>query len=47
MDKVEAYCMKCKKKREMVDPKKVKMKNGREAYKGKCKVCGTNMFRII
>ena len=48
MDKVEAYCMKCKQKREMVDPKKVTFgKKGRQAYKGKCKVCGTNMFRII
>jgi len=39
--------MKCKKKREMVDAKKVTMKNGRNAMKGKCKVCGTGMYRIV
>lgn len=43
---VKAYCMKCKKASEMIGEKKVKMKNGRTALKGKCKKCGTNMFRI-
>jgi len=45
-DDVIGYCMKCKKKREMDDVTKVKMKNGRPAKKGKCEVCGTKMFRI-
>jgi hypothetical protein len=43
---VQAYCMKCKASREMKDPKKVKMANGRPAMKGKCTKCGTNMFKI-
>lgn len=43
---VEAYCMKCKEKREMKDAEKVTMKNGRPATKGTCPVCGTKMFKI-
>jgi len=43
---MEAYCVKCKAKKEMKDPKDVKMKNGRSAAKGKCPDCGTSMFRI-
>ena len=43
---MEAYCVKCKKKQTMSGMEKVKMKNGRNAAKGKCKVCGTGMYRI-
>jgi hypothetical protein len=43
---MEGYCMKCKHKREMVNAKPVKMKNGRKAYSGKCPKDGTKMFRI-
>jgi RNase P subunit RPR2 len=43
---MQAYCMKCRTKREMVSPKKVKMKNGKPATSGKCGKCGTKMFRI-
>ena len=43
---VQAWCMKCKKKQEMADATAVKMKNGRDAIKGKCSVCGCSMFKI-
>ncbi len=43
---VEAYCVKCKAKRQMKDPKPNKMANGRDSVKGTCPVCGTGMFRI-
>lgn len=43
----QAYCVKCKDKREMVDPTKVKFKNGRNAVQGECKECGTKMTRIL
>ncbi len=43
---VQAYCVKCKAKQEMKDPKEVTMKNGKKATKGTCPVCGTSMFRI-
>ncbi len=43
---MEAYCVKCKAKKEMKDAQKVTMKNGRSAMKGKCPDCGTTLFRI-
>ncbi len=43
---VEAYCVKCQKKRVMIKVKKITMKNGRAARKGECPKCGTGMFRI-
>ncbi|MFO7623634.1 MAG: DUF5679 domain-containing protein [Anaerolineales bacterium] len=43
----EGYCVKCKTKREIKDPVKVTMKNGRPAIKGKCSVCGTGMYKIV
>ncbi len=47
MDEHEAYCVKCKAKRTMVDTEEVTMKNGRQAMKGKCKVCNTGMYKIL
>jgi hypothetical protein len=43
---MEAYCLKCRTKREMQSPAQVTMKNGKSATKGKCPVCGTSMYRI-
>ena len=43
----EAYCVKCKAKKEMKDAQEVTMKNGRKAMKGKCPSCGTGMYRIM
>ncbi len=43
---MQAYCMKCRTKREMKDTKKITMKNGRPATQGVCPICGTKMFRI-
>ncbi|MGD0352356.1 MAG: DUF5679 domain-containing protein [Dehalococcoidia bacterium] len=43
---MQAYCMKCKTKREMSNPKAIKMKNSRPATQGTCPKCGTKMFRI-
>jgi hypothetical protein len=43
----EAYCVKCKAKREMVDAKEDTMKNGRPILKGKCAVCGTTICKIL
>ena len=44
---VEAYCVKCKAKRNMKDPKENTMANGRKAMKGTCPTCGTGMFKIL
>lgn len=43
----EAYCVKCREKREIKDPQEVTMKNGRPALKGTCPVCGTGLFRML
>ncbi len=43
---MQAYCMKCRAKREMKDAKAITMKNGRPATQGTCPSCGTKMFRI-
>lgn len=43
---VQAYCVKCREKREMKDPEATTLKNGKPATKGTCPTCGTGMFRI-
>lgn len=43
----EAYCVKCREKREIKDPKEITMKNGRNAIEGACPVCGTKLFRMV
>jgi len=43
----EAYCVKCKGKKEIANPQEVTMKNGRPAIQGTCAVCGTKLFRIL
>ena len=42
----QAYCVKCKAKREMKTPQNIVMKNGKKAVQGICPVCGTKLFRI-
>ena len=43
---VVAYCVKCKEKKEMVDPQEGVTKNGRVITKGTCPDCGTKMSLI-
>ena len=43
---VEAYCVKCKGKKEMKDPKQGKTKKGGDIVKGKCPDCGTTVCRM-
>ena len=43
----EAYCVKCREKREIQNPKEVTMKNGRNAVEGTCPVCGTKLFLMV
>lgn len=42
-----AYCMKCRDKREIQNPERITMKNGRPAMQGTCGVCGTKVFRVL
>ncbi|MFQ5940210.1 MAG: DUF5679 domain-containing protein [Nitrososphaerales archaeon] len=41
-----AYCVKCRKKVDMKNPKAVTLKNGRPATSGVCPNCGTKVFKI-
>ena len=43
---MQAYCMKCRTKREIKNAQSVMLKNKRPATKGVCPVCGTKVFRI-
>jgi hypothetical protein len=44
---MQAYCVKCREKRDMEQEKEVTMKNGRNAVEGVCPVCGTKLFRMV
>lgn len=43
---MEAYCVKCKAKKEMKNAAATTMKNGKPATTGTCPSCGTKMFKI-
>jgi hypothetical protein len=43
---MEAYCVKCRTKREMKNSEQITMRNGKPATRGICPVCGTKMFKI-
>ena len=43
----EAYCIKCKTKREMKEPQRMTLKNGKPALRGQCAVCSTTMNLIL
>ena len=43
---MEAYCVKCKTKREIKEPQAVFTSGGTPATRGVCPVCGTNLFRM-
>lgn len=40
------YCVKCRAKKEVSNPERVTMKNGKPAMKAKCPSCGVQMFKI-
>lgn len=43
----DGYCMKCKCKRVIRNGQRVTLKNGRQALKGTCSICGTNITRFL
>lgn len=43
---LEAYCVRCKEKREIADPEPTFTAAGRPATRGRCPVCGTKLFRM-
>ncbi len=43
---MQAYCVKCKTRREILNPQPVYTRTGTPATQGQCAVCGTNLFRM-
>ncbi len=43
---MQAYCVKCKSKKEMKNSQSITMKNGKPATQGMCPTCGTKIFKI-
>ena len=43
---MEAYCVKCKEKREMMDPVPTFTAAGTPMTRGVCPVCGTNLVKM-
>jgi RNase P subunit RPR2 len=43
---MDAYCFKCKAKKEVQNAQQVTLKNGRPATSGTCAQCGTKVFRM-
>jgi len=43
---MEAYCVKCKEKREMGSPEPTFTSSGTPATRGKCLVCDTGLYRM-
>jgi len=43
---MQAYCVKCKEKRDISNPVATYTKTGTPATKGECSVCGTGLFRM-
>lgn len=44
---VEGYCVKCRRRSEMVNVEEVTMSNGKGALRGRCRTCGTGMYKIL
>ncbi|MBN1953501.1 MAG: type I DNA topoisomerase [Anaerolineae bacterium] len=45
-DRLTAYCVRCREKREIQEPAAVFVGQGRPATRGTCPVCGTQLFRM-
>lgn len=45
--KYEAYCFKCKTKREVLNAEIGQMKTGMKNVKGTCSVCGGKVYKIL
>ena len=43
---MQAYCVKCRSKRDISSPESVTMKNGKSGTAGLCSICGTKVFRL-
>lgn len=42
-----AYCVRCKHTQNMLNAKKVTLKNGKHALQGQCEQCQTKMMKFV
>jgi hypothetical protein len=47
MAEQEAYCVKCRTKREVKNAREETFENGRRALRGQCGVCGTLITKFL
>ncbi len=47
MPAVTGFCLKCRKKVELKNPKETVLKNGAKAFVGTCPHCGTKVYTIV
>jgi hypothetical protein len=40
------YCLSCRERRTILDPRAAETKTGRRAIRGRCEVCGSQVFRL-
>ena len=46
-EEISGYCMRCKTKRLIQNPRHETTESGRPAARGTCPVCGANMFTFL
>jgi pimeloyl-ACP methyl ester carboxylesterase len=46
-EEMQAYCVKCRQKRAIQNPRKIVTRKGRSAIEGTCPACGTKLFRFV
>ena len=47
IEKYEAYCFRCKTKKQVKDPEIKQMKTGMNAVSGTCVDCGCKLYKIL
>lgn len=45
-ESIEAYCVKCKEKREIENPQEIVLSNNKHAISGSCSTCSTKLFKF-
>jgi pimeloyl-ACP methyl ester carboxylesterase len=46
-EEIQAYCVRCRQKRAIENPRRIVTRKGRSAIEGTCPVCGTKLFRFV
>lgn len=44
---MKGYCANCKTQEDIEDAERIRLRNLQLAYRGKCKTCGTEIYKTI